>query len=111
MGSSEQDVGGDLSEYYVPPSTMKKVLRKYRRLSEPVSADMTLAELDRKEDESKAFALFKMRSRIMEKDMERDLERRGGTVPVDDLITNHGGVPPNGHAHSWRGHCERGLER
>jgi len=80
-------VEGDLSEYYIPPSQMKKVLRKYRRFSDIINTDLSLAEFEKEEDEHKAFALFEMRSRIMEMDIERGLERRGGTLPVDDMVT------------------------
>jgi len=45
------------------------------------------ADIDAEEDGKKAFALFEMRSRIMETDIDRGLERCGGTVPVDDLVT------------------------
>ena len=76
----------DLAQYYIEPNVMKKLLRTYRHISERVAQrNMSLAELERLEDENKAFALFEMRSRIMEKDMERGLERRGGTVVVDDI--------------------------
>lgn len=77
---------GDLSEYYIPQSEMKKVLAKYRRMTDHINVDLSLDDFDREEDEHKAFALFEMRSRIMEKDIERGLERQGGTVPVDDLV-------------------------
>jgi len=78
----------DLSEYYIHPRSMKKLIRRYRRLSDNRNVRaMTLEEFEREEDENKAFALFEMRSRIMEKDIERGLERRGGTVVVDDLVT------------------------
>lgn len=80
-------VEGDLSEYYIPASRMKKVLRHYRKLSDVIRDGISLEEFEREDDEHKAFALFEMRSRIMEKDIERGLERRGGTVPVDDLVT------------------------
>lgn len=80
-------IDGDLSEYYIPRSDMKKVLKAYRVLADIVRADVSLAEFEREEDEHKAFALFEMRSRIMEKDIERGLERRGGTVVVDDIVT------------------------
>eukprot|EP00549_Striatella_unipunctata_P007894 CAMPEP_0118714996 /NCGR_PEP_ID=MMETSP0800-20121206/26581_1 /TAXON_ID=210618 ORGANISM="Striatella unipunctata, Strain CCMP2910" /NCGR_SAMPLE_ID=MMETSP0800 /ASSEMBLY_ACC=CAM_ASM_000638 /LENGTH=470 /DNA_ID=CAMNT_0006621019 /DNA_START=240 /DNA_END=1652 /DNA_ORIENTATION=- len=43
-------------------------------------------ELEAEEDAKKAFALLEMRSRIMEKDIERGLERQGGTVVVDDIV-------------------------
>eukprot|EP00977_Amphora_coffeiformis_P016660 scaffold5215_cov181-Amphora_coffeaeformis.AAC.14 len=85
--NSVMDVDGELAEYYIDPSEMKKVLRKFRELADRSHADMSLADLEKAEDESKAFALFEMRSRIMEKDIERGLERRGGTVAVDDLVT------------------------
>ena len=85
--NSVMDLDGDLAEYYIDPLQMKKVLRKFRQLTERCNAGMSLTELERAEDESKAFALFEMRSRIMEKDIERGLERRGGTVVVDDLVT------------------------
>ena len=38
------------------------------------------------EDSKKAFALFELRSRIMEFDIERGLDRKGGTVVVDDVV-------------------------
>lgn len=81
------DMDGDLSEYYVQPATMKKLVRRYRKLSERIDTDLSLSDFEREEDEHKAFAMFEMRSRIMEKDIERGLERRGGTVAVDDLVT------------------------
>jgi hypothetical protein len=58
----------------------------YRKMSDCINEDITLEEFEREEDEHKAFALFEMRSRIMEKDIERGLERRGGTTPIDDLV-------------------------
>jgi len=79
------EVDGDLSEYYIQPSVMKKVLRKFRQFSENDSK-LGFAEFERAEDDRKVFALFEMRSRIMEKDIERGLERRGGTAVVDDLV-------------------------
>ncbi|CAB9505588.1 expressed unknown protein [Seminavis robusta] len=79
---------GDLSEYYVQPSEVKKLVRKYRKMCRITASQCrNYDELDRAEDEKKAFALFEMRSRIMEKDIERGLERRGGTSAVDDLVT------------------------
>lgn len=80
-------IDGDLSAYYIPAAAMKKVLRKYRNMSDCIHEDVSLEQFEREEDEHRAFALFEMRSRIMEKDIERGLERRGGTVPVDDLVT------------------------
>ena len=80
------NIEGDLSEYAISPSQMKLLVRKYRKLSEKVNMDMSLEEFEQEEDEHKAFALFEMRSRIMEKDIERGLERCGGTVVVDDIV-------------------------
>lgn len=78
---------GDLSEYYIHPNDMKKLVRQYRRLSQQCDQNGSLAELERAADENKAFALFEMRGRIMEKDIERGLERRGGTAVLDDIVT------------------------
>jgi hypothetical protein len=87
MSASHLQVHGNLGSYYVEPSVMKKVLRKYRKCAErQTHPDMSLADFERQEDENKTFALFEMRSRIMEKDIERGLERQGGTVVVDDLV-------------------------
>jgi hypothetical protein len=80
-------VHGDLSQYYVHPSQMKQVLRHYRKFSQRNAPHLGFAEYEKEEDERKTFALFEMRARIMEKDIERGLERRGGTVVVDDLVT------------------------
>ena len=86
--SSTGHAEGDLMEYYVPPSDMKKLVRVYRMLAEMANTSaMNLVEFEIQEDENKAFALFEMRSRIMEKDIERGLERRGGTIVVDDIVT------------------------
>jgi hypothetical protein len=83
----EVEFEGDLSEYYVQPALVKMLVRKYRKMCRSAAAQCkNYDELDRIEDEKKAFALFEMRSRIMEKDIERGLERRGGTSVVDDLV-------------------------
>ncbi|GKY96451.1 hypothetical protein MPSEU_000604600 [Mayamaea pseudoterrestris] len=74
------------SEYAIDPAHMKLLVRTYRKFSDKVNVKISLEEFEKEEDEHKAFALFEMRSRIMEKDIERGLERRGGTVVVDDLI-------------------------
>lgn len=79
----------ELAQYRVLPSQTKKLLGRYRELSDIYDSDMTLEEFEREEDEHKAFALVEMRSRIMEKDIERGLERRGGTTVVDDIVTTH----------------------
>ena len=75
-----------LAKYYVEPVHMKKLLRVYRQLSDRITRKVNLTEFERLEDENKAFALLEMHSRIMEKDMECGLERRGGTVVVDNLV-------------------------
>ena len=78
---------GDLSEYCVNPRQVKQLVKRYRQLCPSESANLTDAEFGKEEDAKKAFALVEMRSRVMEKDIERGLERQGGTVPVDDLVT------------------------
>lgn len=92
------EVDGDLSEYYVHPSLMKTMVRKYRSFFDQNSTSMGFAAYEKEEDERKAFALFEMRSRVMEKDIERGLERRGGSFVVDDLVT----TPYNRTAHRIR---------
>lgn len=87
-GSQVDETDRDyLTDYYIQPSQMKKLVRKYRKLSELINTDLSLADFEKEEDEHKAFAMFEMRSRIMEKDIERGLERRGGTMAVDDVVT------------------------
>jgi hypothetical protein len=86
-GDAPYEMDDDLSEYYIHPSSMKKLVRKYRRMSDLIDTDLSFAEFERDEDEHKSFAMFEMRSRIMENDIERGLERRGGTTVVDDLVT------------------------
>eukprot|EP00559_Dactyliosolen_fragilissimus_P000102 CAMPEP_0184874408 /NCGR_PEP_ID=MMETSP0580-20130426/42381_1 /TAXON_ID=1118495 /ORGANISM="Dactyliosolen fragilissimus" /LENGTH=1530 /DNA_ID=CAMNT_0027377423 /DNA_START=128 /DNA_END=4720 /DNA_ORIENTATION=- len=83
----------DLSEYIVDPDQVQKLVRVYRKITR---------RLERKgyyeEDSKKAFALFEMRSRVMESDIERGLERWGGTVVVDDIVT----TPSNQASHRVR---------
>jgi hypothetical protein len=77
----------DLSHYKIHPDQSKKLIRAYREISEAVETeDMTLDRFNEFEDSKKAFALSEMRSRIMEKDLDRGLERRGGSVHVDDIV-------------------------
>lgn len=81
------DASGELAAYYIQPHVVKRLVRKYRKMSrQAASCCHTYEEMDRAEDEKKVFALFEMRSRIMERDIERGLERRGGTSVVDDLV-------------------------
>lgn len=84
----EVEFEGDLSKYYVQPSSVKALVRKYRKMCRSTLSNCTnYDDLDKAEDEKKIFALSEMRSRVMEKDIERGLERRGGTSVVDDIVT------------------------
>jgi len=72
----------DLSQYLIDPDSIKKLVKKFRRFCrESPKQDRVYAD-----DLKKAFALFEMRSRVMETDIERSLQRRGGTVVVDDIV-------------------------
>jgi len=85
----ESQAGSSLAEYslfYIPADQVRKLVRKYRKMT-TLRASYPDADVDVEEDAKKAFALFEMRSRIMETDIDRGLERTGGTVPVDDLVT------------------------
>jgi hypothetical protein len=81
-----RNVSGGLHQYYVHPDEMKILVRFYRRMSRHRSPNLDYDDLEREEDATKAFALSEMRSRIMEKDIERGLERQGGTTVVDDIV-------------------------
>mmetsp|Transcript_2963 Transcript_2963/g.8100 ORF Transcript_2963/g.8100 Transcript_2963/m.8100 type:complete len:1071 (+) Transcript_2963:150-3362(+) len=76
----------NFSQYYINPEEMQTVVKKFRKISMERCKYFDYEELDREEDATKAFALSEMRSRIMEKDIERGLERRGGTTVVDDIV-------------------------
>lgn len=76
----------DLTHYQVDPSLSKTLVHAYRSFADEVASNMTSLGYETEEDATKAFALSEMRSRIMEKDIERGLERQGGTVIVDDLV-------------------------
>jgi len=76
----------DLTHYQVDPSLSKALVHAYRSFADEVASTMTSLGYETEEDATKAFALSEMRSRIMEKDIERGLERQGGTVIVDDLV-------------------------
>jgi len=76
----------DFSEYYVLPEEMQNLVKKFRRISRSRCSRLDYEDLEKEEDSTKAFALSEMRSRIMEKDIERGLERRGGTTVVDDIV-------------------------
>ncbi|CAJ1895494.1 unnamed protein product [Cylindrotheca closterium] len=80
------NVAKNLDQYYIHPDEMKVVVKKFRKMSSQRVPKLSLEEYDREEDAIKAFALSEMRSRIMEKDIERGLERRGGTTVVDDSV-------------------------
>jgi hypothetical protein len=83
---SEEDTI-NLRQYRVNPSSMQKLVNKYRKMSDDVDSNMSLDQFEIDEDDNKAFALFEMRSRIMARDIARGLERRGGTKVVDDIVT------------------------
>mmetsp|Transcript_22908 Transcript_22908/g.25538 ORF Transcript_22908/g.25538 Transcript_22908/m.25538 type:complete len:1192 (+) Transcript_22908:91-3666(+) len=76
----------DFSEYYVLPEEMQNLVKKFRKISRSRYSRLDYEDLEKEEDSTKAFALSEMRSRIMEKDIERGLERRGGTTVVDDIV-------------------------
>ena len=80
----------DLSIYYVDPDLVRKMVRAFRKICtsqmEINSSNDMLTEFESLVDTKKAFALFEMRSRIMETDIDRGLERRGGTNVVDDIV-------------------------
>eukprot|EP00531_Pseudo-nitzschia_arenysensis_P001159 CAMPEP_0116147334 /NCGR_PEP_ID=MMETSP0329-20121206/17698_1 /TAXON_ID=697910 /ORGANISM="Pseudo-nitzschia arenysensis, Strain B593" /LENGTH=983 /DNA_ID=CAMNT_0003643253 /DNA_START=173 /DNA_END=3120 /DNA_ORIENTATION=- len=77
----------DFSQYYIHPDEMQILVKKFRKISDDRCRHFDYEDLEREEDATKAFALSEMRSRIMEKDIERGLERRGGTTAVDDIVT------------------------
>lgn len=78
--------GRDLSRYYIHSDKMKALVKKFRKMSRERFPHLDYEDLEREEDATKAFALSEMRSRIMEVDIERGLERRGGTTVVDDIV-------------------------
>lgn len=83
----EDDYDDCWEQYRVDPECIQELVRRYRELSEQVSSRLGFTEYELEEDERKVFALYEMRSRIMEKDIERGLERRGGTIATDDIVT------------------------
>lgn len=76
----------DFDEYYIHPEEMQILVKKFRKISRSRYPRLDYKDLEKEEDSTKAFALSEMRSRIMEKDIERGLERRGGTTVVDDIV-------------------------
>lgn len=86
MKPSCADVVNDFSRYYIYPEEMQVLVKKFRKMSFARCQHFDYEDLEREEDATKAFALSEMRSRIMEKDIERGLERRGGTTVVDDIV-------------------------
>jgi len=86
-GVIDFDEQPDLSIYHIDPGMVRKMVYAYRQLC---TSQMETPLLDRFEqlvDAKKAFALFEMRSRIMEADIDRGLDRRGGANVVDDIVT------------------------
>ena len=81
----------DLSMYCVSPESVRLMVRAFRKMCTmqmEISSceDTMLSEFEELVDTKKRFALFEMRSRIMETDIDRGLERRGGTNVVDDIV-------------------------
>ena len=86
----------DLSKYAVEPNQIRKLVRKFRNMNKRLQEDGGNSSIE--EDAKKAFALFELRSRVMETDIQRGLEQTGGTVIVDDIIL----TPYNQAAHRIR---------
>lgn len=80
--SDDSKLNSYLEQYSVDPSQIRKLVKAYRNMSESCNTYDTAEE-----DSKKAFALFEMRSRIMQTDLERGYERAGGTITVDDIVT------------------------
>jgi hypothetical protein len=81
----------DLSLYCIQPEMVRKLVRAFRKICtnqmEISSCEETmLHDFENLVDTKKAFALFEMRSRIMETDIDRGLERKGGTNVEDDIV-------------------------
>jgi len=81
----------DLSIYYIQPDMVRKMVRAFRKMCTSQleisnSEGKMLSDFENLVDAKKAFALFEMRSRIMETDIDRGLERRGGTNVLDDIV-------------------------
>ena len=77
----------DLSKYRICPGVSKELVRAYREMCRITNSRFLSRDEQAKfEDAKKSFALSEMRSRIMEKDLERGLERQGGSVIVDDIV-------------------------
>ncbi|KAL7441475.1 LOW QUALITY PROTEIN: hypothetical protein ACHAXM_011522 [Skeletonema potamos] len=89
---SEEDYDSvpDLSIYCVDPDMVRKMVRAFRKICTSQmainSSNDMLSEFESLVDTKKSFALFEMRSRIMETDIDRGLDRRGGTNVVDDIV-------------------------
>mmetsp|Transcript_12869 Transcript_12869/g.30091 ORF Transcript_12869/g.30091 Transcript_12869/m.30091 type:complete len:1061 (+) Transcript_12869:204-3386(+) len=86
MTSDHSEASGDFNQYYIDPERMQVLVKKFRKMSLANCKHLDHEDLEREEDATKAFALSEMRSRIMETDIERGLERRGGTTVVDDIV-------------------------
>jgi hypothetical protein len=80
--SEDSKVNFYLERYSVDPSQIRKLVKAYRTMSESLNMNYSAEE-----DAKKSFALFEMRSRIMQTDLERGYDRAGGTMIVDDLVT------------------------
>ena len=86
-----EDSWPDLSIYTIEPEMVRQMVRAFRKLCTSQmemsnSCEETmLQDFEDIVDTKKSFALFEMRSRIMETDIDRGLERRGGTNVEDDI--------------------------
>lgn len=80
--SDDSKVNSYLEQYSIDPSQIRKLVKAYRNLSESTDIHHSAEE-----DAKKSFALFEMRSRIMQTDLERGYDRAGGTMTVDDIVT------------------------
>ena len=81
---SGSEFSEDFLQYTIHPDQSRLLVNKYRSMSNLLKINDQDGKV---EDSKKAFALFEMRSRIMESDIERGLDRKGGTVVVDDVVT------------------------
>jgi len=95
-GSISEESWTCLSKHAIEASQVRKLVRKFRNMSKGLKKNGE--DSSNEEDAKKAFALFELRSRVMETDIGRGLERTGGTVVVDDIVL----TPYNQAAHRIR---------
>ena len=80
----EDPILPDLSSYAIESTQIRKLVKAFRNMSQFSTRTNTIQI---EEEAKKSFALFEMRSRIMESDIERGFDRAGGTITVDDIVT------------------------